>query len=586
MHSLAHSNFPFTAVAGQESLKLALILGAINPTIGGVLISGPRGSAKSTLARGLAGVMPALQGEQNVPFASLPLGTSEDRLLGALDLEQVLQDKQMVFKPGLLSQAHGGVLYLDEVNLLADHLVDQLLDVAASGVNRVERDGISHQHEARFLLVGTMNPDEGELRPQLQDRFGLMVALDNQYSLEERVQIVRLRDEYDQDPQAFCEAFKYKQKNLKASIRQARTALTQVRCSDEWRLEIAKRCQQAAVDGVRGDIVWVRAAMAHAAWRGSKQVQLEDVQAVEELVLRHRRQTPPPASPPSRRPPSSTGPQQSNQPNSENSPTTSANSPQQAGEGDWGAMAPQTQTTASAIHVPVPETSRQTQAPTQQSMAGGKNSGPHSGGYRQDKAQTGDGIDWFRSLLKQPHQWPPQDLTHKRQKTGQACLHLVLLDTSSSTLQQGRFGHAKGVILDIAKRAYLAREQITIVGFGQDNVTSLLPQVRAPKEISTLLDSLQAGGGTPFRVAIDKASQYLQQQHKVQPGLQSHTYILTDGRTQADVSDFAAGQRRLLGNSVLIDTEHAQIKRGRGAEIAQQLGAEYVLLTSILETGI
>ncbi|PYF81813.1 magnesium chelatase subunit D [Marinomonas alcarazii] len=592
MSPLASSDFPFTAVAGQEPLKLALILCAINPHIGGVLISGPRGSAKSTLARGLSGVMPALDGEELAPFATLPLGTSEDRLLGALDLEQVLQDKNVAFKPGLLSKAHGGVLYVDEVNLLADHLVDQLLDVSASGVNRVERDGISHEHAARFLLVGTMNPDEGELRPQLKDRFGLMVELSNQYSLEERVQIVRLRDEYDQDTHAFCDAFKYKQRNLKNSIRLARQALAQVRCSDELRLEVATRCQLANIDGVRGDIVWIRAAMTHAAWRGAKSVSWDDIQAVEDLVLAHRRQVkaPPQASspPPSRRPDASRSPSQgnANQPQSESSQGHYEN--KQSGSGEWGSMEPQALTSSAPIEIAIEDEKHQ-RRPTQ-SLIGevtpGKHKGKQQGGYRPDVAQSvdrqsADGIDWFRSIVSQPQEWPPKNLTPKPAKTGQAVLHLVLLDTSASTLSQGVFAHAKGVILDIAKRAYLAREQIAILGFGQEGVSSILPKVRAPKEIADLLENLGAGGGTPFRVAIENASQYLAQQHRTTIGLHSQTYILTDGRTQADVSDLV-----LPGNTVLIDTENAAIKRGRGQDIAQHLGAQYVLLNSLLETAL
>jgi magnesium chelatase subunit D len=592
MTRLASSDFPFTAVAGQEPLKLALILCAINPHIGGVLISGPRGSAKSTLARGLSGVMPSLDGEHLAPFATLPLGTSEDRLLGALDLEQVLQDKQLAFKPGLLNKAHGGVLYVDEVNLLADHLVDQLLDVSASGVNRIERDGISHEHAARFLLVGTMNPDEGELRPQLKDRFGLMVALSNQYSLEERVQIVRLRDEFDQDPQAFCDAFKYKQRNLKNSIRLARQALEQVRCSDELRLEVARRCHLANIDGVRGDIVWIRAAMTHAAWRGVNAVVLDDIQAVEALVLTHRRQaksqnqSPPPSPPPSRRPDHSRSSSNQSQPQGDPSQDNQTN--EQNASGEWGSMPPQALASSAPINVAIHDesTERHSVHTRIDEVTPGKRKGKQLSGYRPDVAHpversSADGIDWFRSIISQPQAWPPKELIHKPAKTGQAVLHLVLLDTSASTLSQGVFAQAKGVILDIANRAYLAREQIAILGFGQDSVSSILPKVRAPKEISDLLDDLGAGGGTPFRIAMENASQYLAQQHKATTGLHSQTYILTDGRTQADVSDLV-----LPGNTVLIDTENAPVKRGRGQDIAQHLGAQYVLLNSLVETAL
>ncbi|AGZ35506.1 MULTISPECIES: ATP-binding protein [Pseudomonas] len=321
--------FPLAAVVGADDLKLALCLTAIDPRIGGVLIEGPRGMAKSTLARGLADLL----GEG--PFVTLPLGASEERLVGTLDLDAALGQGKAQFSPGVLAQADGGVLYVDEVNLLPDTLVDLLLDVAASGTNRVERDGISHRHSARFVLIGTMNPEEGELRPQLLDRFGLNVALEGVPTPDARQHIIRRRLAFDSDPQAFCAQWAAAQAQLRERCQAARQRLERIALDDQALAWITERCFAAGVDGLRADLVWLRAARAHCAWRGAEVIAEEDVDAVAEFALRHRRRVSPPAMPPSAAPEGGQGEGQ-----------------RQGGQGDWGAMAPQPVATGARREVP------------------------------------------------------------------------------------------------------------------------------------------------------------------------------------------------------------------------------------------
>ena len=333
--------FPFTALVGQPLLQRALLLVAIDPRIGGVLVSGPRGTAKSTAARALAALLP------DAPFVTLPLAASLEQLVGTLNVEAVLVEGQLRLAPGLVARAHNGVLYVDEVNLLPDALVDALLDVAASGVNTVERDGISQQHAARFALVGTMNPEEGELRPQLVDRFGLSVVLGNPLDPQQRLDILRTRLAFDEDPQALVAAHAAQLAPLAATVVAARAALPSLAWPDAVLQHAAALALAAGVDGMRADLVMLRAARALAALEGRNAVTSQDVDAVAELALAHRRTLEPSANDRTNDKPNGSANDNTN--NTNNTNNTSSNTgvrkdPPPAStpipQGDWGALPP------------------------------------------------------------------------------------------------------------------------------------------------------------------------------------------------------------------------------------------------------
>jgi magnesium chelatase subunit D len=642
-------NFPFTAIVGQPLFKLALQLATINPAIGGVLVSGPRGSAKSTLARSLADIAP-FDGD-SYPFVTLPLGATEEMLVGSLNLQEALKKQNVIFQEGLLAKANGGVLYVDEVNLLQDNLVDLLLDVAASGTNVIERDGISHSHTSQFLLMGTMNPDEGELRPQLHDRFGFSVELGNEYSVEDRVAIVRLREAFDIAPQAFIGQYQAQQVALQTRLTVAKRYLTSIVCSDEFRVTIAERCQQAYVDGLRADIVWYRAAVAHAAWRlsdkegsreqgfedkgaqGSKEscVTNQDIDVVEELVLAHRRKMPPsnpssnnsspknesslrnesaaktppkkpsPPQKPFSRPPGSYS-QTSHSEDSSSQDSSSENGQnrqkqQKKEQGDWGQM--QAQQQLSSEHKP--HLLLQSLALQNSSLQNKRHSSankmrvnkkasflprsstslinsPTVSAKGKVASLNSRAIDWFSSFVANAGQWPLTQLRYRKAKIGQPVLHLVLLDTSASTLHNTLLAHAKAAVLSIAEQAYLNREQLTILGFGNQQVKILLPQKKAPKVLRRWLDSVTAAGGTPLREVLDQAlhlqQKYLQKSHSRQSSQATiRTYLITDGRTTQTVDD-----KELFGDVVVIDTEQSSVRRGKGKLIAESLCAGYIPL--------
>ncbi len=292
--------YPFSAIVGHDRLRLALLLCAVRPEIGGVLIRGEKGTAKSTAVRALAHVLAAVgaaevatSGGVGGHLVELPIGATEDRVVGSLDLQKVLRDGEHAFSPGLLARAHGGVLYVDEVNLLHDHLVDVILDAAAMGRVHVERDGVSHNHEASFVLIGTMNPEEGELRPQLLDRFGLTVEVHASRDVDVRADVIRQRMSFEADPAAFSDRYADADAELARCVAVARATVGSVLLPDNELRRIAALCAAFDVDGMRADLVVARTAVAHAAWRGASVVAEEDIRVAAELALPHRRRRDP-----------------------------------------------------------------------------------------------------------------------------------------------------------------------------------------------------------------------------------------------------------------------------------------------------
>jgi magnesium chelatase subunit D len=611
-------SFPFSALVGQATLKRALMLAVIQPHLGGVLVRGTKGVAKSTAVRALAALLPPIDAvagcpfqrapgeaipdwplpadaptvQRPVPLVELPLGATEDRVLGSLHLERALRGER-AFEPGLLAAANRGILYIDEVNLLPDHLVDVLLDAAAGGTHRVEREGLSLSHPARFTLVGTMNPEEGDLRPQLLDRFGLVVDVADLADPTERAEAVRRRLAYEAGPAAFTAAWREADVAEAVRIEQAQRRLPAVQVAEEMLREISVRCLAAGAEGLRADLTVVRAACAWAAYQGRGEVLPEDVEAVAELALAHRR-TRPPEPPP--------GPR-NGEPARHRAAPPRPQDRQPAPPGGTSAPAPSAPQTllfssAGVFAAKVRPDARKLAAsllPGRWRARTTPRRGPVGGAVR--PYQPGDQLSWSATLRAAAGREQPNGLVLRASdlrgwpRRGPAgCLLLFVIDASGSMAAWQRMRQTKAAVLALLLQAYQRRDRIALLAFrGQEAVLVLAPTRGLPAARQALED-LPVGGTTPLAEGLAAARHFIRRERRRQPRQPVWTVLLTDGRTNvgtaADPWQEALGQARLLAacgtECLVVDTETGWPRFGRAGALARAAGAPCLALEDVL----
>jgi magnesium chelatase subunit D len=571
--------FPFSAVVGQDDLKLALILAAVDPSIGGVLISGERGTAKSTAARGLAGLLPTTAQSKAAPFVELPLGATEDRVVGSLDLSKILKDGSTHLRSGLLAQADGGVLYVDEVNLLPDHLVDLLLDAAAGGWVTVERDGVSAAQAARFILVGTMNPEEGELRPQFLDRFGLCVQVRGLRDRAVRMAAVRRRLAFDDDPQTVLQAARPADVALREGILASRTRLAGLSISDAHLSAVAALSEEHNLDGIRGDLAIVKAARALAAWEAAWEISDEHIHRASAFALVHRAR-PKKAQGKSQEKargasadrvaqdfsdPTSTSPGTSAEtPPLRAAPSTADNGSVRLvtdridGEqhGRRGAQSAASQRVIGATSFQGSGTLAAAQTVTAAAVRGA----------RVDER----GIGLIAADLKQ----------HERRGSGM-CHVLFLVDASGSMATHRRLQAAKGAATALLSSSYQRRDEVALMVFRGEGTDLVLPFTRQVRRIEQALTDVPTGGRTPLARALIDAADLLKSREPVL------LVLLTDGRANVSMEGGDPWEealtacrivREACAAALVVDCESGPILLGRARAMAHMLGAERISL--------
>jgi len=637
------SHLPFSAVIGQDAARLALLLGAVDPGIGGVLLTGEKGTAKTTLVRALAGILPGVSVVAGCRFScdpadpdpgcpdgphppgnaarhraarlvELPLGATDENVTGSLDVPRVLAGAATAeaFAPGLLALANRGVLYVDEINLLPDHIVDVLLDAAATGSTSVEREGISLRHASAFLLVGTMNPEEGELRPQLLDRFGLCVPVTASGDPEHRAAVIRARLGHDRSPAASTAAHAAAEREFTSRICAARARLAGVELPDAELLRVTSACARIGVDGMRGDLITCKAAIAHAAWHGRDTVADADVIVAARLALLHRQRRGPFDEPgaDAAQLDRALGPDDENDPPDDDGGRGGERpGPPEAADGPpgTGARQPAPDAAADQRAVPAPAPAGTAAPPgaafqvrhLQASGLGSGQEGRRSG----SSGPHGRPIASIRSSRRpellptmrvaalarpgDPFTATSDDLRASLRRGRESNLIVLLLDTSGSMAARRRSAAVATAALSLLSDAYRRRDRVALLAFRGTGATVVVPPTASVELAARRLRDLPVGGRTPLAAGLEAARQLIRRESWRDPARRPILVLITDGRatghgdalTQARQAAAALARTRTM--SIVVDAEEGPVRLGLAAEIARHLTAELVTIPGL-----
>jgi magnesium chelatase subunit D len=650
--------YPFTAIVGQEKMKKALTLNAINPKVGGVLIRGEKGTAKSTAVRALANLLPEIEVVEGCKFrcnphdinsmceeclekvksgtlkissekmrvTDLPVSATEDRVVGTLDIEHAIKKGEKRFEPGVLAHAHRGILYVDEINLLDDHLVDVLLDSAAMGVNTVEREGISFSHPANFVLVGTMNPEEGELRPQLLDRFGLCVDIKGIMDVARRVELIKHRLSYDTDPEAFAASWQAVESELCGQILLAQELLPEVRISDGMLELISQICVDMGVDGHRADITMMKTSITLAAFNGRTEVLEEDVKEAAELVLPHRMRRKPFDNHSDKQDKLNESIEKQREKEKEKEKNKSE---QQKKEHNEQSGKPQAHPEEQKSDNIQDSTGEQPDASSETIFATGESyqikqlspdfrrnnrngSGRRSktltsskkGRYIKSRIPDEKTTDLaFDATLRAaaPYQFVREkngnsivihdsDFRQKIREKKIGNLVLFIVDASGSMGAQQRMVASKGAVLSMLMDAYQKRDRVGLIAFKGAEAELVLPPTSSVEMAQKYLEELPTGGKTPLSHGLMKGYETIQAELRRDPDTCPFMVLISDGRANVSMNGepplqetktIASMFRKECIQSAVIDTESSMIKFGLAKEISSALGARYLALEDL-----